>query len=73
MFGLVKPIPVTFFVEFDWYFELLLDTGLFPRFFVLRLFIDWLGFCEPDWLFWLFHDDEPVPVETSLALYLELP
>ena len=40
MFGFVSPMLGTFFTEFDWYFELL-DTGLLPKFFVLRLFIDW--------------------------------
>ena len=70
MFGLVRPIPGTFLVEFDWYFELF-ETGLLPRFFVLRLLIDWFGFWVLDWLFW-FHDD-PVPVDTSLARYFELP
>ena len=43
MFGFVRPMPGTFFVELDWYFELF-DTGLLPKFFVLKLLIDWFGF-----------------------------
>jgi hypothetical protein len=50
IFKLVNAMPWTFLVEFDWNFELF-ETGLLPRFFALRLFIDWFGFWPFDWLF----------------------
>lgn len=69
IFGFDNPIPDTVFIELPVNFDEFCPTGLFPKFLVLTLLTDW--FCVKDWLFGF--QDEPVPVETSLVLYFELP
>lgn len=60
MLGLFRFIPETFFNEFAGYFAGF-EPGLFPRFFALRLFVDWFWFV--DWLFGFQFE----PVEITLV------